>query len=196
MDGRAHKAADFTCPTTWSPWEGHKVYMAAAAADTELFTREGSIRANFTDPKCLRFLFFTSIRPLNISGGVARGEFPRAAPFCKQIATITMRENLQTSLIKRKVSPGLSGGESNVAFCLGEFISSPEPKFKLQPSDYLSCDLRTTSFFFFFFVKPLSSTVGSICCKLFIHFTISQCSAITLCLQYYNVLFSCSNLIF
>jgi len=39
---RKHKAADFTCPTTWPPGERHKVYMAAAAAaaaaDTELFT--------------------------------------------------------------------------------------------------------------------------------------------------------------
>lgn len=41
---REHKAADFTCPTTWPPREKHKVYIAIAAADTELFTHEESIR--------------------------------------------------------------------------------------------------------------------------------------------------------
>lgn len=41
---REHKAADFTCPTTWPSREKHKVYMAGAAADTELFTHEESIR--------------------------------------------------------------------------------------------------------------------------------------------------------
>lgn len=41
---KEHKAADFTCPTTWPSREEHKVYIATAAADTELFTHEESIR--------------------------------------------------------------------------------------------------------------------------------------------------------
>lgn len=41
---REHKATDFTCPTTWPSREEHKVYMAGATADTELFTHRESIR--------------------------------------------------------------------------------------------------------------------------------------------------------